>query len=127
MYPYNSDIRQWQTAIAFACEPGEGVGYGGRNHWNRRFSTARRFVRTWHNVNLDRDRSILNIRRRVAVPVALFHSTVLQRDGALGHHLRHAKSYASLHLALNAQWVHGKAGIDRDDHVMNPGPLVFNG
>src|SRR5437762_1799083 len=42
------------------------------------------------------------------------------------HHLRHAKSYAALHLALDAQWIHGKAGINRDHRTMNLRPLVFN-
>jgi len=73
---------------------GETTGTGG-------FAAAGRLLQTRHDLNLDCDRRILIY---VAASSQLRCSTrpSFSVIGALGHQLRHAKSYAALHLVLNA-------------------------
>src|SRR4029077_3330655 len=80
-----------------------------------------------HYVNICRDRSILYVRWRVAVPIALFDATIFESDGSLGHQLRDAKSYSTLHLALDRQRIHCQPWVYSDCRAMDSGTSALNG
>ena len=65
-------------------------------------------------MTIDGDRRISDVRRRVAVEVALLHVAIFQGDCPLGHQLCDAAGKTSLKLALDCQRVHRQAAMERD-------------
>src|SRR5207249_571244 len=72
-----SDLSQRKGAIALACEPGQRIHYGWRDHRHRRFAATGRFFGAGHDVDLGDDRRVLHVRWRVAIPVTLLHASIL--------------------------------------------------
>src|SRR6266849_176442 len=122
-----SNLSQGKSSVALTCKPRQGVDYGRRNHRHRRFAATGGLSATGHYLNIHRNGNILYIRRSVAIPVTLFHTAVFERDGSMGHQLRNAKTHATLHLALDRQWIDCKSWVHGNRRAMDSWTPVFNG
>src|SRR6185369_834709 len=111
---------------ALAGQTCERVGDGRRDYWHRWFAAARWRFSARHDVNVDRHGCVDDVRRSVSVEVSLLDDAVLQRDRAFRHELRQSKAESCLKLALDREWIHGEAAIDRNGRAMNLRPLVLD-
>src|ERR1041385_2259072 len=117
---------QWQRAITFAGQACECVDDCRRDHGNWWFATAGWRFAARDDVNVDCHRRIHDIGRSVAVEVSLLNHSLLQCDGAFRHELRQTKAEARLKLALDGEWIHGEAAVNRTRRAMNLRSFVLD-
>src|SRR6266702_6344812 len=89
-------------------------------------AAARRRFSAGHNMHVDSNRCIDNVRRGVAVEISLLHASIFQGNRALGHQLGDAETKPSLELAFDCQWIYGETTIKRNGRAMDFRPFVFN-
>src|SRR5262245_19136408 len=78
-------------------------------------------------MNVDRHRSVDNVRRSIAIEIPLLDSSVFEGDGSFCGQLRNTKGQTRLKLAFDSQRVHCQTAVKSNCRAVDPGPLVIDG
>ena len=77
-------------------------------------------------MDIDGNRRILHVGRRVAVEIPLLDEAILEGDRAFRHQLTEAKYDASLNLALDRERIDRESDVNRHGRSMDPGSIALD-